>query len=77
MCETVCTVNLGPRQGLPDMSVCIKCMVCAEQCPQEAIDIVALYKNKKNNLTSWIGKIIVSISYYRNTTKSYLFFRRI
>ncbi len=47
MCEMSCPVNLGPRKGLPDMSICIKCMICADQCPNEAIDIVVLYKNKK------------------------------
>lgn len=49
MCEISCPVNIGPRQGLPDMSVCIKCMLCVDQCPHDAIDIVALYKEQKKS----------------------------
>lgn len=45
-CEQVCPVNIGPRQGIPDMSICIKCMICVENCPNDSIDILFMHKDK-------------------------------
>lgn len=50
MCEQSCPVNIGPRRGIPDMTICIKCMKCVEQCPNDAIEILAISKDIEKKL---------------------------
>lgn len=49
-CEKVCPVNIGPRQGLPDLSVCIKCLECVDKCPNNSIDILSIHRNNENRI---------------------------